>query len=83
MKFGQTDVPSVAAAKSSMSAATVYRFEHDRRLPSQHEQTRGLDPFAHFLRCRDFMVLIPVPSVHRHHDAVGVITSSVINPPLG
>jgi hypothetical protein len=51
MKFRQTDVPLVAAAKASISAATAYRFEHDRRLPSYHGQTRGRrrpDPLADF-----------------------------------
>jgi hypothetical protein len=44
-------VPPVAAAKASISAATAYRFEHDRRLPSDHKQTRGRrrpDPLADF-----------------------------------
>jgi hypothetical protein len=51
MKFRQTDVPPTAAAKASISAATAYRFEQDRRLPSHHEQTRGRrrpDPLADF-----------------------------------
>jgi hypothetical protein len=51
MKFRQTDVPRVAAAKASISAATAYRFEHDRRLPSHHERTWGRrrpDPLADF-----------------------------------
>jgi hypothetical protein len=51
MKFRQTDVPPVAAAKASISAATAYRFENDRRLRSHHEQTRGRrrpDPLADF-----------------------------------
>jgi hypothetical protein len=51
MKFRQTDVPPVAAAKASISTATAYRFEQDRRLPSHHEQTRGRrrpDPLADF-----------------------------------
>ena len=51
MKFRQTDVPPVAAAKASISVATAYRFEQDRRLPSHHEQTRGRrrpDPLADF-----------------------------------
>ena len=51
IKFRQTDAPPVAAAKASISAATGYRFEQDRRLPSHHEQTRGRrrpDPLATF-----------------------------------
>jgi len=51
MKFRQTDVPPVAAAKASISPATAYRFEQDRRLPS-HKQTvrdrRRPDPLAAF-----------------------------------
>jgi hypothetical protein len=51
MKFRQTDVPSVAASKASISAATAYRFEHDHRLPSHHDRTRDRrrpDPLADF-----------------------------------
>src|SRR5208283_173818 len=51
MKFRQTDAPPIAAAKASISAATAYRFEQDRRLPSHHEQTRSRrrpDPLAAF-----------------------------------
>jgi hypothetical protein len=32
MKFRQTEAPPVAAAKASISTATAYRFEQDRRL---------------------------------------------------
>lgn len=49
MKFRQTDVPPVAAAKASISPATAYRFEQDRRLPSHKERVRGRrrpDPLA-------------------------------------
>ena len=41
----------MAAAKASISAATAYRFEHDHRLPSDHQQIRGRrrpDPLADF-----------------------------------
>lgn len=51
MKFRQTDAPPVAAAKASISTATAYRFERDRRLPSHQDQTRGRrrpDPLADF-----------------------------------
>jgi hypothetical protein len=51
MKFRQTDVPPVAASKVSISAATAYRFEHDHRLPFDHDRTRGRrrpDPLANF-----------------------------------
>ena len=40
MKFRQTDAPLVAAAKASFSGSTAYRFEQDRRLPSQKIVTR-------------------------------------------
>lgn len=49
MKFRQTDTPAVAAAKAGFSAATAYRLEHDRRLPSQKKAPRGRrrpDPLA-------------------------------------
>ncbi len=51
MKFRQTDASPVAAAKASISAATAYRFELDRRVPSHQGQTRGRrrpDPLADF-----------------------------------
>jgi hypothetical protein len=51
MKFRQTDGPPVAAAKASISAATAYRFEQDRRLPSHKETVRGRrrpDPLVAF-----------------------------------
>jgi hypothetical protein len=40
MKFRQIDAPPVAAAKASISTATAYRFEHDRRLPCDKEKVR-------------------------------------------
>ena len=49
MKFRQTEGPRVAAAKASISAATAYRFEQDRRLPSDKATGRGRrrpDPLA-------------------------------------
>jgi hypothetical protein len=51
MKFRQTDAPPVAAAKASISTATAYRFEQDRRLPSHREKVRDRrrpDPLAEF-----------------------------------
>lgn len=41
MKFRQTDAPAIAAAKSGFSAASAYRIEEDRRLPSQKKASRG------------------------------------------
>lgn len=43
-KFRQTDLPPVAAAKASISTATAYRFEQDRRLPSHKVRVRGRRP---------------------------------------
>jgi hypothetical protein len=51
MKFRQTDAPPVAAAKASISTATAYRFEQDRRLPSHKARVRDRrrpDPLADF-----------------------------------
>jgi transposase InsO family protein len=51
MKFRQTDAPPVAAAKASISPATAYRFEQDRRLPSHKARVRDRrrpDPLADF-----------------------------------
>jgi transposase InsO family protein len=51
MTFRQTDAPPVAAAKASISAATAYRFEQGRRLPSHKEKPRERrrpDPLADF-----------------------------------
>jgi len=53
MTFRQTDGPPVAAAKASIGAATAYRFERDRRLPSHKERVRGRrrpDPLPTFPR---------------------------------
>ncbi len=47
--FRQAETPSVAAAKAGFSAATAYRIEQDRRLPSQKKEPRGRrrrDPLA-------------------------------------
>jgi hypothetical protein len=49
MKFRQTDMPPVAAAKASFSTSTAYRFEKDPRLPSQKKarrERRRPDPLA-------------------------------------
>ena len=49
MKFRQTDMPPVAAAKASFSTSTAYRFEKDPRLPSQKKarrERRRADPLA-------------------------------------
>ena len=49
MKFRQTDMRPVAAAKASFSTSTAYRFEKDPRLPSQKKarrERRRPDPLA-------------------------------------
>jgi hypothetical protein len=49
MSFRQAETPTVAAAKAGFSAATAYRIEQDRRLPSQKKAPRGRrrrDPLA-------------------------------------
>ena len=49
MSFRQAETPTVAAAKAGFSAATAYRIERDRRLPSQKVVPRGRrrrDPLA-------------------------------------
>jgi hypothetical protein len=66
MKFRQTDVPAVAASKASISAATAYRFEHDHRLPSHHERTRGRrrpDPLADFFDAEIVPMLKAAPGL--------------------
>ncbi len=62
MKFRQTESPTVAAAKASISTATAYRFAHDHRLPSEHQQTRGRrrpDPLADFFETEIVPMLKP------------------------
>jgi hypothetical protein len=49
MSFRQTEPPVIAAAKAGFSAATAYRIEQDRRLPSQKKaprERRRRDPLA-------------------------------------
>ena len=49
MKFRQIDTAPIAAAKSGFSASSAYRFERDRRLPSQRKavrERRRPDPLA-------------------------------------
>src|SRR5689334_7987366 len=41
ISFRQAETPTVAAAKAGFSAATAYRIEQDRRLPSQKKAQRG------------------------------------------
>ena len=51
MTFRQTDGPVASAARASISAATAYRFEHDRGVPSAGREPRGRhrpDPLVDF-----------------------------------
>jgi hypothetical protein len=66
MKFRPTESPSVAAAKASISTATAYRFEHDHRLPSDHQQIRGRrrpDPLADFFETEIVPMLKAAPEL--------------------
>src|ERR1700679_750536 len=66
MKFRQTESPSVAAAKASISAATAYRFEHDHRFPSDHQQIRGRRrpaPLASFFESEVVAMLKAAPEL--------------------
>jgi transposase InsO family protein len=66
MKFRQADGPPVAAAKASISAATAYRFEQDRRLPSHKEKVRGRrrpDPLAEFFETEVVPMLKAAPEL--------------------
>ncbi len=66
MKFRDTDAPPVAAAKASFSAATGYRFEQDRRLPS-HKTTvrdrRRPDPLADIFDTEVVPMLLAAPGL--------------------
>ncbi len=66
MKFRDTDAPPVAAAKASFSAATGYRFEQDRRLPSQKTTVRNRrrpDPLADIFDAEVVPMLLAAPGL--------------------
>ncbi len=66
MKYRQTDTPPVAAAKASFSTSTAYRFENDRRLPSQKKGCRGRrrpDPLADVFETEVVPMLKAAPGV--------------------
>ena len=66
MKFRQTDAPPVAAAKASISTATAYRFEQDRRLPSVKAKVRDRrrpDPLAAFFDSEVVPMLTAAPGL--------------------
>ena len=66
MTFRQTDTPPVAASKASISAATAYRFEQDRKLPSHKKQPRDRrrpDPLAEFFDAEVVPMLTAAPGL--------------------
>jgi hypothetical protein len=66
MKFRQTDMPPVAAAKASFSTSTAYRFEKDPRLPSQKKarrERRRADPLADIFAAEIVPMLQAAPGV--------------------
>jgi transposase InsO family protein len=66
MKFRQIDAPPVAAAKASISPATAYRFEQDRRLPSDKQTVRDRrrpDPLAAFFDSEVVPMLTAAPGL--------------------
>ena len=66
MKERQTNAPSVAAAKAGFSPAAAYRFEQDRRLPSQKKQPRERrrpDPLADVWDCEIVPMLKAAPDL--------------------
>ena len=65
MKYRQTDTPPVAAAKASFSTSTAYRFEKDRKLPSQKgaRDRRRPDPLASIFETEVVPMLKAAPGV--------------------
>ena len=66
MKFRQTDAPPAAAAKAAFSGATAYRFEQDRRLPSQKAKARDRrrpDPLANIFDAEIVPLLEAAPGL--------------------
>lgn len=66
MKYRQTDTPPVAAARASFSTSIAYRFDKDRRLPSQKKGARGRrrpDPLADVFEIEVVPMLKAAPGV--------------------
>ncbi|HEV7717675.1 MAG TPA: IS21 family transposase [Arsenicitalea sp.] len=64
MKFRQTNTPSIAAAKASISRATAYRFEKDPKLLSPSPASRGrrrADPLAAVFEAEVVPMLMAAP----------------------
>jgi hypothetical protein len=84
MSFRQTETPTIAAAKAGFSAATAYRIEQDRRLPSQKKAPRGRrrhDPLAAVWESEVVPLLKSAPGlrpvaifdeIRRRHPEIGV-----------
>jgi hypothetical protein len=66
MTFRHTDGPAVAAAKTSISTATAYRYEQSHRLPSSQKQPRGRrrpDPLVDFFDAKVVPMLKAAPGL--------------------
>jgi hypothetical protein len=66
MKERQTNAPSIAAAKAGFSPAAAYRFEQDRRLPSQKKRPRERrrpDPLGDVWECEIVPMLKAAPGL--------------------
>src|ERR1700741_5188779 len=84
MTFRHAEPPIVAAAKAGFSAATAYRIEQDRRLPSQKKAPRGRrrrDPLAEVWDSEIVPLLKSAPGlrpvaifdeIRRRHPEIGV-----------
>src|SRR5262245_52783466 len=66
MKFRSIETTAVAAARSGISPATAYRFENDRRLPSERKRPRGRrrpDPLAELWAAEILPMLEAAPAL--------------------
>lgn len=66
MKLKMTNALPVAAARAGISAATAYRIEQDRRLPSQTQPPRGRrrpDPLAEIFEAQVVPMLLAAPDL--------------------
>src|ERR1700757_2338844 len=84
MSFRQAETPTTAAAKAGFSAATAYRLEQDRRLPSQKKAPRGRrrrDPLAEVWDSEVVPLLKSAPGlrpvaifdeIRRRHPEIGI-----------
>lgn len=66
MTFRQTEAARIAAAKASISTATAYRFEQDRKLPSHRDKVRSRrrpDPIAELFESEVVPMLKAAPGL--------------------